>query len=69
MRTNLKIFRIRQHLSQTEISERIGCSRATYAAIEGGIRIGRPTFWHDLQQAFGLPDEEMWLLMKNYEKS
>ena len=65
MRTNLKIFRIKQHLSQTEISEKIGCSRATYAAIESGARCGRQTFWKDLQKAFRLPDAEMWELMKN----
>lgn len=65
MRTNLKIFRIKQHLSQTEISEKIGYSRATYAAIESGARCGRQTFWRDLQRAFQLPDAEMWELMKN----
>lgn len=65
MRTNLKIFRIRNHLSQSEISDRIGCSRATYAAIENGARCGRQTFWNDLQTAFHLPDSAMWDLMKN----
>lgn len=67
MRTNLKIFRIKQHLSQTEISERIGCSRATYAAIESGARCGRPTFWKDLKKSFMIPDSDMWQLMKNEE--
>lgn len=65
MRTNLKIFRIKKHLSQGEISQLIGCSRATYAAIENGARCGRQSFWKDLQQAFSLPDAEMWLLMQN----
>lgn len=65
MRTNLKIFRIKQNLSQTEISDKIGCSRATYAAIESGARCGRSIFWNDLQTAFELPDSEMWQLMKN----
>ena len=65
MRRNLKIFRIKQNLSQTEISDRIGCSRATYAAIESGSRCGRQTFWSDLQKAFELPDSEMWPLMTN----
>ena len=65
MRKNLKIFRIKQNLSQTEISDRIGCSRATYAAIESGSRCGRQTFWADLQKAFELPDSEMWPLMIN----
>ena len=65
MRTNLKVFRIKRHLSQEEISEKIGCSRATYCAIEYGVREGRKTFWNDLQKAFNLPDSEMWQLMKN----
>ena len=67
MRTNLKIFRIQQHLSQAEFSEKIGCSRATYSAIESGIRCGRQTFWKDVQKAFGLADEDMWKLMLNEE--
>ena len=67
MRTNLKIFRITQHLSQTEISEKIGCSRATYSAIENGTRDGRPSFWRDLKEKFVIPDSEMWQLMKNDE--
>lgn len=65
MRTNLKIFRIQKHLSQSEISDLIGCSRATYSAIENGKRCGRQTFWKDLQKAFSLPDSEMWKLMTN----
>lgn len=67
MRTNLKIFRIRQHMSQAEISEKIGCSRATYTAIENGKRAGRPQFWKDLKKAFGLCDADMWKLMMNEE--
>lgn len=65
MRTNLKIFRIKQHLSQFEISEKLGCSRATYAAIENGARCGRQSFWKELQKTFQLPDSDMWDLMKN----
>lgn len=65
MRINLKIFRIQQHLSQEEICEKIGCSRATYSAIENGVRNGRQTFWKNFQKAFDLPDSDMWALMKN----
>ena len=67
MRRNLKIFRIKERLSQAEISERIGCSRATYSAIESGYRCGRLRFWNDLQAAFDLPDSAMWELMDNDE--
>ena len=65
MRTNLKIFRIKQHLSQSEMAEKIGCNRATYAAIESGARNGKQSIWTKFQQAFELPDSEMWKLMKN----
>ena len=65
MRTNLKIFRVKRHLSQAEMCEKIGCSRATYSAVESGSRLGRQTFWKDLQKAFKIPDAIMWELMKN----
>lgn len=64
-RTNLKIFRVKQHMTQAEFSEKIGYQRATYAAIEKGKRGGRQRFWKDLQQAFNIPDGEIWELMKN----
>lgn len=65
MRTNLKVFRVKQHLSQAEISDKIGVSRNTYAAIESGIREGRDPFWKGLQEAFRIPDSEMWSLKRN----
>ena len=65
MRVNLKVFRIKNHLSQTEMGEKIGCTRATYASIENGSRAGRQEFWKAMQAAFDLPDSEMWLLMKD----
>lgn len=65
MRTNLKVFRIKNKLTQTDMSEKIGCTRATYSAIESGVRCGRPFFWSQLQKAFNIPDESMWKLQKN----
>lgn len=65
MRHNLKVFRVKHNLTQHEISEKIGCTRSTYSAIESGKREGRRTFWRDLQAAFHVSDEEMWALMKN----
>lgn len=64
MRTNLKLFRVKHHLSQEEMADKIGCIRCTYAAIEGGTRNGRDFFWVSLQKAFNIPDEEMWALKK-----
>lgn len=63
-RTNLKVFRIKMQLSQAAISEKIGCQRSTFAAIENGKRNGRQAFWNGLQAAFNLPNEVMWELMK-----
>ena len=34
IRTNLKIFRVKQHLTTEEMAKRIGCIRPTYSAIE-----------------------------------
>lgn len=67
MRTNLKVFRIRQKLSQAEMADMIGCRRTTYSAIENGQRNGRVSFWTALQAAFELPDTEIGGLMKNDE--
>lgn len=64
IRTNLKIFRVKQHLTTEEMANRIGCIRPTYSAIENGKREGRKTFWHDLKIAFGLTDNEIVDLMK-----
>ena len=68
MRMNLKMFRIKRHMSQEEIASKIGCTRATYSAVESGSRDGRQTFWQSLQFAFALPDDEMWELMKREEE-
>lgn len=65
MRDNLKIFRIRKHLTQAEMAEKIGYSRSCYQSIENGTNAGRDCFWRDLQAAFGIPDSEMWNLKRN----
>ena len=63
-RTNLKIFRVKNKLSQEKMAAKIGCTRATYSAIEKGKRDGRRAFWLDFQTAFDVPDGELWGLMK-----
>lgn len=65
MRKNLKVFRVKNDLTQAEIADKIGCTRATYSAIENGTRDGRKTFWHKLQEAFAIPDADMWALQIN----
>lgn len=66
MRKKLRDFRYHNgDLTQAEMAEKIGCTRATYSAIESGTRDGRKTFWKDLQNAFDIPDAEMWALQQN----
>ena len=64
MRSGLYMFRHRLRLSQAEMAERIGCSRATYSAIESGTRDGHMTFWNNLKKAFGVSDAEIGGLMR-----
>lgn len=63
-RTNLKLLRVQNKLTQEQMAEKIGITRANYAAIENGRRTGRDHFWNSLQKVFNIPDEEMWKLKK-----
>ena len=67
MRTNLKVLRVKQHLTQAEIATKLGVSYATYNLIEQGKRKGSNEFWANLQKAFNLSDAEMWQLYANKE--
>jgi len=59
MRTKLKVFRIKQKLSQHKMAARVGYERAYYGHIERGYQEGSATFWARLQKAFGLTDNEV----------
>lgn len=63
-RNGLYMFRHGKRLSQSEIAEKIGCNRETYASIERGARNGSMTFWNKLQTAFNIPDAEIGGLMR-----
>lgn len=65
MRTNLKILRIKNHMSQEEMSKKISCSRATYSAIENGTRSGKHSFWEAVRNEFNIAEADMWELMRN----
>lgn len=69
MRNGLYMFRCGKRLSQREIAEIIGCSRATYSSIETGARNGTMTFWRKLQTAFDIPDAEIGGLMRVDEET
>lgn len=64
MRTELKKFRVGLHLNQSEIAEKLGVCRSTYAFVEQGTRSGNHAFWGNLQRVFDVPDEQMWKLQK-----
>lgn len=64
MRTELKKFRVGEHLTQSEMAEKIGVSRVTYQLVENGKRSGNHTFWKNLKFVFEVPDEEMWKLQE-----
>lgn len=64
MRNGLYMYRHGLRLSQQGMADRIGCSRATYSAIECGSRNGTLTFWGKLQKAFDIPDAQMGGLMR-----
>lgn len=68
MRNNLYMFRHSMKLSQFEMAQRIGCSRATYSSIESGSRNGTMTFWNKLQKAFNLTDAQKGELQAVEEK-
>ena len=69
MRTALKQFRIGKHLKQEELAKICGVSRNTYRYVVQGSRSGSQEFWDNLQRAFGVPDSEMYLLMKLEERT
>lgn len=68
MRKKLYMFRHSMQLSQAEMAQRIGCSRATYSSIESGSRNGTMTFWNKLQKAFNLTDAKKGELQAVEEK-
>ncbi len=63
-RINLKVFRIKQKLSQNEMAKRLNVGRSTYVEIENGKRDGSIRFFNNLQDEFQLTDDEVWNLTK-----
>lgn len=63
-RIKLKQFRVGENLTQQEISDKLGCSRSNYIAIENGVRDGSAKFWNRLQEVFNIADEKMYGLQK-----
>ena len=66
-RTKLKQLRVGMDYTQEQIADVLRVSRAKYAKIENGQQDGEYNFWLKLQLSFGIPDSEMWDLMKRKE--
>ena len=64
MRTELKLFRVKNHLTQQQVAERVGVSRQVYSKIERGGSQGNTNVWVTFQRCFNIPDEYMYSLMK-----
>lgn len=63
-RKNLKLFRVEQDKTQSDMALEIGCSRDAYSAIESGSRDPSYDFMEKLQTAFNVPSERMWALLE-----
>lgn len=66
-RRNLIIFRAKHGLNRQQMADRIGVSRSTYSEVESAKRNCSQVFLTKLQVAFGIPDEEMWSLIRIVE--
>lgn len=51
-RTNLKLLRVKQGLTQEEFAALIGCGRLAYMNIENGKSAGRNIFWASIKRVF-----------------
>lgn len=61
-RTNLKLLRVKNKMTQAEFAALIGCGRLAYMSIEKGKSAGRNIFWTSLQRVF--PHENIEELKK-----
>lgn len=64
-RTELKVLRVKNSLTQSEMAKKLGVGLTTYHFVESGKRNGSMAFWVNLQKVFKLDDEIMWKLQKN----
>lgn len=67
MRTELRVFRVRQKMTQGQFAEKIGVGRALYGAIENGSRNGTLAFWEQFKTAFNIPESDIWRYTQNDE--
>lgn len=64
--TTLRAMRFENgDLTQSEAARLANVSITEYNMVENGVKVGRFNFWHKIQRAFGVPDSEMWRMVKN----
>ena len=63
-RTELKVFRVKQGLSQKQMAEKLDYSRGHYVRFESGEAETTLRFLQALETAFGLSFEEAQAVMK-----
>lgn len=68
-RRNLKILRVKHGLTQMEMSKKIGVSLSIYCKVENGKQNCSTRFLRKLQQAFNIPDSEIWEYKKTFDES
>lgn len=60
MNKTLKIIRVTEDLTQQEMADRLGITRAHYVMIENGRKKGSIDLFRRLQETFNLGDAETW---------
>lgn len=59
IRKNLRLFRIKNNLSQSEIAEALGVSTMVVCGVETARYSGRRSFWKLLKITYNLSDSEI----------
>lgn len=67
-RIKLKVLRITQDLSQSQMAEKLGCTSQFYSLVENGKRKGNEEFWKKLRHEFNLSPAEVWCMQNNEEE-
>lgn len=60
MKSKLRIIRENAGFSQHKTADRCGISYLMYLYIEEGKRMGSFKTWRNIQNCFGIKDEDMW---------
>lgn len=68
MRTELKKFRIGEHLTQEQFARKIGYNRSMYMEVENGKREPSMRFCVAISETFGIPMAEVLELVKRDEE-